>query len=270
MRHKVNSTLKFLKLLAFSFFLFPFSLSAQLVITPAVTNATCPSDTNGSISVSVTGGTLPYTYLWSPGGEASSLVTGLVPGTYAVNIKDNAGVDSTVSYEVGPSPMMNDSAGRIELPFCSNTGSIVLSITGGTGAYQYLWNTGANIVGITQLYAGEYYAVVTDANNCKATFNFSLAEVECFVSPEPYFTPNGDAWNDSWAIANAQFFPDARVIIFDRWGLRVYDHKGTYEPWDGKSFLGVPVPDGSYYYFFYQDKDDKQKASKQGSVIIVR
>lgn len=242
----------------------------QLTITPTITPSTCSYDSTGSISVTVSGGSIPYTYLWSPGGEATASVTGLSPGTYAVNIKDNAGADTTVSFMVGPSPMVNDTASAIEFPFCSANGSIILNISGGSGPYQYVWSTGSVNFGISQLEAGYYSVVVTDANSCTATFSFSLLEKKCFVSPTSYFTPNGDGANDTWQIENSQFFPDARLIVFDRWGLKVYEHKGTYEEWDGKSFLGVPVPDAAYYYFFYEDKDDKQKVCKNGSVIILR
>lgn len=258
------------RLLPFTLYLIPYTLHSQFIIIPAINNATCSYDSNGSISVSVSGGAIPYTYLWSPGGEASSSVTGLVPGTYEVTITDNAGIDSTVSYAVGPSPVVNDTAGKITLPLCTNNGSILLSVSGGTLSYQYAWSNGSPNVGITQLTAGDYSVVVTDGNNCMATFNFFLPEKKCFVNPEPYFTPNGDGINDTWLIANSGYFPDARVIIFNRWGAKVYDRKGTYESWDGKSYLGVPVPDAVYYYFFYQDKEDKQKAAKNGSVTILR
>lgn len=257
-------------LLGAGFCFIPGVAYTQFTITPTVVNAICPADSNGSISLIVSGGSIPYTFLWIPGGEATSSITGLAPGNYAVTIKDNAGNDSTLSYVVGPSPIQNDTAGKITPPFCSANGIIILDVTGGTGGYKYVWNTGSSNFGVSQLAAGDYSVLVTDANSCTATFNFSLVETECFVNPDPYFTPNGDGFNDSWFIANSQYFPDARLIIFDRWGLKVYDRKGTYESWDGKSYLGVPVPDAAYYYFFYQDKEDKQKASKSGSVIILR
>mgnify|MGYP001600970250 CR=1 FL=1 len=101
-------------------------------------------------------------------------------------------------------------------------------------------------------------------------FSYPLTEIECKVYPAQHFTPNGDDFNDTWSIANAQYFNNARLIIFDRWGTKVYEHKGLYEPWNGKSYLGIPVPDAAYYYFFYRDKDNKQKQAQSGSITIVR
>ncbi|MCC6581938.1 MAG: gliding motility-associated C-terminal domain-containing protein [Phycisphaeraceae bacterium] len=242
----------------------------QFTISRSITNSTCSYDSSGSISLSVTGGAAPYTFSWSHTAAASASVTGLHPGTYSVTVTDNLGADSSLACLVGPSPMVNDTTGNIERPFCNDNGSIVLNVTGGTGSYQYAWSNGTSTVWAVLLGAGDHFVTVTDVNSCTATFKFSLTEIECFISPEPYFTPNGDGHNDTWFIANSQYFEDARVIIFDRWGTKVYDRKGKYESWDGKSYLGVPVPDAVYYYFFYQDKDDKQKASKYGSVTLLR
>ena len=246
------------------------SSSAQLTITPTIVDATCPADINGSISISVSGGTSPYTYKWLPDLQTTPTITGLVPGTYSVTVTDNAASSMTVSYSVGPTPIVNDTAKKIQNPFCTSNGIIVLSVSGGNIGYNYLWNTGSTDSEITGLGGGNYLVVVTDAKSCTASFAFILPEVPCFVSPESYFTPNADGINDVWYIANAQYFDNAHVIVFDRWGTRVHEQRGTYEPWDGKSYLGIPVPVSVYYYFFYQDKDNKQKNAKSGSVTIMR
>lgn len=255
----------------FVIFIFSFfSVTAQFTITPTVTNVTCPEGKNGSASVAVSGGTVPYTYLWNDStAQTTSLASGLLAGNYSVTIKDNAGVDSTILITVSqPQPFVDNS--KPQAPDCVNNGNIILNISGGTLPYSYLWNTGQTNAGITQLGSGEYSVIVKDANNCISTFSFHLAAGECFVYPEDHFTPNGDGINDTWIITNSEYYPDAKVIVFDRWGTRVYEHKGLYEPWDGKSYLGIPVPDAVYYYFFYEDKNDKEKKSKHGSIIIIR
>ena len=245
-------------------------LHAQLIITPTITNATCPADSNGSISVSVSGGTTPYIYQWLPDLQTTPTITGLIPGTYSVIVTDNAGIDSTVSYVVGPSPISVVSD-DIQNPICTSNGHIAItSVSGGAGGYQYVWNTGSSAQAIASVGAGNYQVTITDANNCTASFSYDLIEGECFVSPELYFTPNTDGINDTWSIANAQYFDNIHLIVFDRWGTRVHEQKGTYEPWDGKSYFGIPVPVAVYYYFFYQDKEDKQKEAISGSVTIMR
>ncbi|MEK6615684.1 MAG: gliding motility-associated C-terminal domain-containing protein [Bacteroidota bacterium] len=244
------------------------SSSAQFTIIPTFTDVTCPGGSNGSASVSVSGGTSPYTYLWSDG-NTTFQAANLTAQIYTVTITDNTGIDSTIMIIVSqPSPIADNA--DIQAPFCTSNGHIILLPTGGTSPYQFAWGAGQTVAGITSIGAGDYSVVVTDANNCTASFSYSFAETGCFVTPASCFTPNGDGFNDTWFIANSQYFDNARVIVFDRWGTRVYQHKGLYEPWDGKSYLGIPVPDAVYYYFFYQEKDDKQKNAVTGSVTILR
>lgn len=247
----------------------PSVLYAQFSFTSSSTNVNCSGDSTGSASVSVSGGTAPYTYLWLGNGQINDTITGLAAGDYSVTVTDNSGYDSTISLIVSePVPIMDSAV--VTLPVCSTNGSIMLALSGGTAPYGYLWNTGSTEAGITQVESDEYYVAVTDAYNCSASFSYSVSEAECSVQPESYFTPNGDGYNDTWDISNSAQFADARLIIFDRWGLAVYEYKGLYESWDGIGRLGIPLPDAVYYYFFYPDKDDKQKEAKCGSVTIIR
>lgn len=257
-------------LLPIAFCLLPSAyLHSQFTITPTVTNATCPDSADGSIGVSVSGGTPPYTYSWNPGGQTSASITGISPSGYSVTITDNDGNDTTAGYVVGPPPIsVSDS---VSAPICTNNGYIMLlSISGGSGGYQLLWNTGSSNNVITGIGAGNYSVQISDSKNCMKTFTYTVEELKCFIEPQAFFTPNGDDINDTWSIGNAQYFPEAHLIIFDRWGTKIYERKGLYEPWDGKSYLGIPVPDAVYYFFFYQDKDDKQKDAVTGSVTILR
>lgn len=90
------------------------------------------------------------------------------------------------------------------------------------------------------------------------------------MEPENIFTPNGDGYNDVWSIANYQYFSSALVLVYNRWGQKVYEHDGLYHiPWDGKDLFGAEAPDATYYYIIYKDQKEKDKYIK-GSVSIVR
>jgi hypothetical protein len=58
-------------------------------------NVSCNGLSNGSVTVNVSGGTLPYTYTWSPSGGNAATATGLAAGNYTVTINDAAGCSST-------------------------------------------------------------------------------------------------------------------------------------------------------------------------------
>lgn len=252
------------------FFLFSFSFSQTFTISPGVTNVTCFGGNDGTASVTVTGGVLPYTYLWSdPFSQTTPTAVGLAAATYSVDIFDNTGYDSIVTVTVSqPLPLVDNST--VQPPVCTSNGYIVVSPSGGQAPYQFLWNTGATVAGITGIGSGNFSVNVTDVQNCSVSFSYSLIETECSMSPEKFFTPNDDGQNDTWWISNSQYFDNIHLIVFDRWGVKVHEQRGLYQSWDGKNYFGIPLPVSVYYYFLYQDKNDKQKQALRGSVTIMR
>ncbi|MCW3085562.1 MAG: large protein [Bacteroidetes bacterium] len=149
----------------------------------------------------------------------------------------------------------------------AGTASVIVNNT--HPPYVYLWNTGSTDHEITDLVPGDYSVTVTDVAGNDTLITVRINEALCHVSPEQVFTPNGDAHNDSWAIVNIEYFPDNLILVYNRWGQKVYEHRGAYEPWDGKDLLGVPVPDNSYFYIIYED-NKKENTIVKGCVSIIR
>lgn len=136
--------------------------------------------------------------------------------------------------------------------------------------YTYLWSDGQTTSTANDLSAGTYSVIVTDNLGNDTTMNVSVTEFECDLGPDPIFTPNGDGINDTWFINDWEFFPNALILVYNRWGQKVYEHKGLYsESWNGNDLIGSPVPDGSYYYIVYKDKDD-HKTLQKACVSILR
>lgn len=158
---------------------------------------------------------------------------------------------------------------------CSK-GSAALSISGISAgdAISISWSTGQmNTDKITDLEEGEYSVYITittalDTTLTDTTLKFSIEKQLCPVSISNNFTPNGDGYNDVLGVSNADKYPNFQFDIFDKWGQRVYTQRSNYIPWDGK-WVGVSVPDGTYYYLFFYDASDKNKFVK-GSVTILR
>src|SRR5207253_2699155 len=115
-------------------------------------------------------GTPAYTYNWSPNGETTTAISGLMQGTYTVSAADinNCSATKTVAI-TQPNALLATVSSQINVS-CNggNNGSASVSVnpSGGTAPYTYLWNNGQTTSVAVALAAGNYTATVTDANNC--------------------------------------------------------------------------------------------------------
>jgi hypothetical protein len=143
----------------------------QLALTTGQSGTTCYGGTNGSASVIVSGGTIPYTYSWNTIPLQSSAQAGnLSAGTYTVVVTDGQGCVSrspvTIAQpavlQVSPTPVVPVSC------FGGTNGSLGVVANGGTAPYTYSWNTSPAQTGniALNLPAGTYQAGVHDANGC--------------------------------------------------------------------------------------------------------
>lgn len=143
-------------------------------------NASC-NQANGSATAFATGGTLPYTFLWS-NGQTTATITGLTPGTYSVTVTDATGEQAIQSATVGNTDnlLLNITASNVGFTPATSLYNVVqyqAIPSGGTAPYTYAWTTtglafvyynnsgGLNIFAIGN--AG-FSITVTDANGCTA------------------------------------------------------------------------------------------------------
>jgi len=128
----------------------------------------CFGDANVDLTTTVTGGSSPYTGLWSNGVVGMSNPN-LAAGTYTITITDNKGCMSTASSVVTqPVQLTVMVMTTDETGIGANDGTATASVTGGTGAYTYLWSNGGTTATIVGLAPGSYTVTVTDANGCTA------------------------------------------------------------------------------------------------------
>lgn len=158
----------------------PFNITQPfpLIITPATIPSTCGNQ-NGAINVSVSGGTLPYNYLWSQSGATTASLTGLSTGAYDVQISDSAGCISSATLNVVSQAAPQLSVTSTTNVLCNNNtdGSATVTATGGTGTLQYQWSpSGGNSPTANGLSAGTYSVLVTDANNCTLNTTVTITQ----------------------------------------------------------------------------------------------
>ena len=126
----------------------------------SVNHATSINGADGSITLSVTGGTEPYTYEWSNSKTTANLQN-LKKGFYLVNIKDSN--LCTTQLEIAIQEPIELSIKKTDVNcFGDNQGMIDLSITGGLEPYSIQWNNGSLSTQLTNLSANTYSVTVTD------------------------------------------------------------------------------------------------------------
>ncbi len=144
----------------------PAAISASLLAS----NVTCADSADGIASVSsVSGGTAPYTYLWTTFATTDS-ITDLGPGSYQIVIRDTNGCALLDSVQITqPAPMVVTITVTDETSPGANDGTTSATVTGGTAPYMYIWDNGAGSNSSTNLSAGSYALTVIDANACGIT-----------------------------------------------------------------------------------------------------
>ena len=141
--------------------------TATTMVIVATTTTTQPGcgASDGTATITATGGVSPYVYAWSDG-QTAATATGLVAGTYTVDITDANGCTVTETVNLS-----NAGAGTLTNVVTDVTcngnsdGSITTTFAGGTGTINYAWSTGMATSSLSGLTAGIYTVTVTDDNN---------------------------------------------------------------------------------------------------------
>ena len=143
-----------------------------LNLTPIITNTIrCFGDANGAISTSVIGGNGLYTYNWNTNPiQTTSSISNLSGSTYTVTVSATGACEVSSSVTL-TEPLPIQGLIEVQAATCSQVnGSISSAITGGTGAFTYLWSNAATTSAINALLPGTYDLSVTDANGCTKNF----------------------------------------------------------------------------------------------------
>jgi len=152
----------------------PLAASVQLT-----TNVTCFGRANGTVAILARFGTGVYAYVWSDGGPATATRTSLAPGTYSVTVTDT-GVGSVLLTGIVISQPTQIQLAVNNTPvgcFGGNTGSLVLTASGGSGSgYTYAWSDASTSKDRTNLVSGSYAVTVTDGNGCFRAFPITVTQ----------------------------------------------------------------------------------------------
>ncbi|MFH0867361.1 MAG: PKD domain-containing protein [Bacteroidota bacterium] len=145
------------------------NLNPPISTSHTSTDVLCHGDNTGTATLSVTGGTPPYQYTWSPNAGNGPAIINLYAGAYYVSVVDNVGciaLDTIIIDE--PDSALLITIQNITNIICNGQdgGAAIISVSGGTAPYSYQWSNGSISQNLNNVYAGTYYLTVTDANNC--------------------------------------------------------------------------------------------------------
>ncbi|MBN4066096.1 SprB repeat-containing protein, partial [Candidatus Amoebophilus asiaticus] len=223
------------------------------------TDVACNGGNDGTATVSVFGGTPPYTYSWSTiPSQTDSTATSLSVGTYTVTITDANGCDTLTSITITEPDTLNSTTSKTDVD-CNggNDGTGTVSAFGGTPPYTYAWSTTPSQTGTTAtgLSAGTYTVTITDALGCDTTTSVTIIEPDTidFITS---FTPpgcNGGAdgtatvsafggttpFTYSWSTTPSQSGPTATGLTVGIYTVTITDALGC----DTTAIITVTEPD---------------------------
>jgi hypothetical protein len=134
----------------------------------------CTSPT-GSATLSVTGGTAPYTYSWiSNPSVLGATISNVAPGTYSFQVTDAVGCVRTGAVVIAPVSTINANVQASTVVCPSTTGTVTAAVSGSNGPFTYLWSNGATTNAISGVSLGGYSCVITDALGCSVTKSNTL------------------------------------------------------------------------------------------------
>ncbi len=133
---------------------------------------------------------------------------------------------------------------------------------GGVGQLDLSWSTGDQgaMTYVTMQVPGTYTVTATDECG-RSVSDDAIVTVECDVVIPNVITPNGDGYNDKFAIEGITYSSNT-VTLFNRWGQKVYEASNYRNQWDGGD-----LPDGTYYYEVVLTRNDRKYT---GSLTILR
>jgi len=151
-------------------------IAGETATISSVSGISCHGGSSGSVTVSVVGGTSPYTYTWNNGATTQTVST-LVSGTYTVTVRD-ANACSSISSVILTQPSAVTATMTENNASCGqNNGNITVNAGGGTGVYTYTWSNGPSTMTDLNLAPGSYTVTVKDHNGCSLTSSAPVIDI---------------------------------------------------------------------------------------------
>jgi len=250
-------------------------VAPKMEVTLTEIDATCTKICEANYMASTSGGIPPYSYLWDgKPGRFDSIQTGLCSGKRHISIIDTWGCKLDSNYTISGLPGAN-----VKLIIEGNEDTTIY-LQNPVLSFRFEENYPTHVVeppiwffgdgdsavsfNPTHLYSRAntntdgYYdltLIVKNENGCDSTIVVQIKIKDADLKIPGVITPNGDSFNEAFMILNQNKtgsgeeikitteFQRMELVIFDRWGRKIYDDSNYQSDWRGNG-----VPDGAYYF----------------------
>jgi gliding motility-associated-like protein len=148
--------------------------------------------------------------------------------------------------------------------------SVSANVSAGRPPYSFLWNDGlSSYNGSPFSYPttnpGDFVLNVVVTDQCGQTEigSVPVTIIACAVIVPNVITPNGDGMNDVLVFENLEHFPNNKLVIFNRWGQKLYEKVGYQNDWGGEEYN-----DGTY--FFILELNNTAKTTHKGTFSLLK
>jgi hypothetical protein len=190
----------------------------DLAAAATASNPLCYGSGTGSVTVSATGGTGPYTYDWAGSLTSGTVLSGLSEGSYSVVVTDAYGCSTSASASVNEPAAWSVSAAVTPAVFGAD-GAIDIIVSGASSPYTYSWDNNATTQDLNNLDGGTYVLTITDSVGCTYTDSIvvnSLVGLDINDLNNVQIFPNP---------SNGQFFIASpalnSVVLYNQFGQKV-------------------------------------------------
>jgi len=242
------------------------SISIQFIAAPIVNLGNDTVLCNGE-HLMLNAANANATYQWQDGsGNPTFNVT--AQGTYFVKVTNQFNCPNSDTINV-----------YYSFPFIVNLGADTTLCLGSTITLEvtnpnssYLWQDNSINSSYIVNQQGIYWVKVKDYNKCPVSDTIIIYYYDCDTSEifiPNIITPNGDGINDYFVITKTEY-KNIEVLIYDRWGVKVYVDNAYKNSWNGK-YRGNPLAEGTYYYVIKaKGLYNKKEKEYHGSLTILR
>lgn len=165
----------------------PTSLTSNI----GLINASCSNSCNATATLTANGGTPTYTFSWSGSGVTTSTISGLCAGTYSATVIDGNGCSSSQSFTITAPGAFTGTLTAVS-PLCNAAcnGSINTVLSGAQGTVSFNWAPSGSGQSPTNLCAGIYTLVATDAAGCQLSSATTLTNPPAVLANISFTNPS--------------------------------------------------------------------------------